>query len=410
MIACRRILSLVIFFLLLVGCKKEISNERNIPEILLPRDGSLIITGESIRILVEVNPDPGFRLMEIFLDDAPIHETADESVDIFASSLSLTQGIHILKVLAYDAAGGAEESSVSFQLEELQTESGDTTSFGALPASGWTFSAWNPNTSSANDDQFSIFSASDNAVALTRKTFEEAGSISFYIKEGSGVLEFRVDGKLKAKWFWKDDWGRYAYSVPAGRHVFRWESKAEGTFMDHVVFSPGLEQHTPGEIYGGGTIFYLDATGLHGLIAAPEDGTYKGRPEIPWGCHGLKITSGTKARSYEDGQGNTWAIQKDCKLENIAARYCYDYISNEDSSVWDDWYLPALYELRKLYNNRAVLDGLGGQYYWSSTSFSTNAASVIDFSDGGHHGAHRNIPNVSGPVEAGIHVRPIRKF
>ena len=46
-----------------------------------------------------------------------------------------------------------------------------------------------------------------------------------------------------------------------------------------------------GQKYGGGTIFYIDGTKQHGLIAAPSDQS-KG---APWGCFGTPI-NGTYER------------------------------------------------------------------------------------------------------------------
>ena len=248
------------------------------------------------------------------------------------------------------------------------------------------------------------------SVAITRKHFDEPGCISFYVEGGDGNLEFVVDGKRKALWFGKEDWGEYAYSIPQGEHVFKWIANAEDTYLDNISFSEGEEKHTQGEYYGGGTIFWVDSTARHGLIAAREDGDYHGIYEIPWGCYGQAITTGNRAQSTDNGAANTLAIVNSCDMEQIAARYCHDFSVLEDGHKWDDWYLPAIDELLKLYKNRDKLEGLGGDYYWSSTSYSAQAASVISFEDGSHHGANRNIPNVPGPVAAGIRVRPIREF
>lgn len=391
------------------SCKDGQAVRLSEPEILLPRDGSLFYMGESLRIQAETYSGEGFSHLEVYLDGTFMYESEKPESDTIIEYQLLSEGPHILEVHAVDLHGNTSSATASFQVEASLAESDDTESFQDDSVVGWTLSGW-VVTSSGFDDEGSLYSSGDHAYALTRKEFDKAGSVSFYIKGGSENLKFMVDGELKAKWFGQDDWGYYAYSIPAGMHVFRWECENVGTFLDSVVFSPGLEQHTPGEIYGGGTIFHLDSTGLHGLIAAFQDGKYNGNPEIPWGCYGLNILSGNRAQSKTDGAGNTRAIVQDCDWEQIAARYCFNLTTFQDDTIQEDWYLPAVMELKTLYTNRAMLEGLHGDYYWSSTSFSSNAASVFSFLDGSHHGAHRNIPNISGPSTAAIYVRPVRKF
>lgn len=401
---------LLVFFLWGIhSCKDDQVIRPSEPEILLPREGSVYYRGESVRVHAETKPGVGFSHLEVYLDGTFMYESPGQETDSLIGYQLMPDGQHTLEVHAVNTYGNTSSATVSFRVENSLEVSDDIVSFQEDPVAGWAISSWSLSSPGKDDDK-SLYSSGDHAYALTQKEFDRAGSISFYVKSGSGNLKFLLDGELKAKWFGQEDWGYYAYSVPAGMHVFRWECETEGTYLDSVVFTPGKEQHTPGEMYGGGTIFFLDSTGLHGLIAAFQDGSYNGRPEIPWGCYGLNILSGNRAQSTTDGAGNTWAIVQDCDREQIAARYCYELITLHDDSIQDDWYLPALNELQSLYRNRTVLEGLGGEYYWSSTSFSSNAASVFNFLDGSHHGAHRNIPNVNGPVAAGIHVRAIRKF
>ena len=45
------------------------------------------------------------------------------------------------------------------------------------------------------------------------------------------------------------------------------------------------KKHFIGEQFGGGIIFFIDETGEHGLIAAPEDQS----SSIEWGCMGYHV-------------------------------------------------------------------------------------------------------------------------
>lgn len=400
----------VLFLLCSLGCSEDHSDKNPNPVVLSPPEGSIYYSGEALMLKAEIAYYPGFSHMEIFLDESFLFETDHQLVDTLLPAAEFSVGWHTIQLTALYNSSNISKSEVSFEFEHNQDEASDLESFSADQVDGWSLSGWSLATISADGDQGSLHSTTGQAVALTRKTFEEAGSLSFFVNKGSGKLEFFIDGEIKSKWFNKDDWGYYGYTVPAGTHVFRWTSDSADTYIDRVEFTPGIEQHSLGEVYGGGIIFHLDSTGLHGLIAAHQDGKYNGNPEIPWGCYGLDILTGNRAQSNTDGAGNTWAIINACDLEQIAARYCFDLITSQGESMQDDWYLPAINELNTLYKNRAMLDGLDGQYYWSSTSPSSNVARVQSFVDGSHHGAHRNIPNINGPSTAAIYVRPIRKF
>jgi hypothetical protein len=79
--------------------------------------------------------------------------------------------------------------------------------------------------------------------------------------------------------------------------------------------------YTIGQAYGGGIIFYLDGTGLHGLISAPSDQGF-----AIWGCFGTLI-GGTGA-GIGTGQANTTIIVNGCNTAGIAARICNDLVLN----------------------------------------------------------------------------------
>lgn len=132
-----------------------------------------------------------------------------------------------------------------------------------------------------------------------------------------------------------------------------------------LYYCNGQLQLTPcplviGQMYAGGYIFYLDSSGLNGLVCAPTDvGTY------PWNCFG-NIT-GTDT-SIGSGQANTLAILNSCTQASTAAKVCADWIFNG----YDDWYLPSQGELSLIVQN-LVLPGItsfhsnAGAAYWSSS-------------------------------------------
>jgi hypothetical protein len=150
----------------------------------------------------------------------------------------------------------------------------------------------------------------------------------------------------------------------------------------YIVFACHKDTETPdddityeiGQEYGGGLIFYLDNTGKHGLIA------YRFNPgRVPWGCEGDGYIGASK---FDIGGGleNTQIICNNCSETGIAARLCLDMVY----AGHDDWYLPSLEELRKMYLN-LHLQGEGNfnkWYYWSSTEHSSGYAWRLSFGNG----------------------------
>lgn len=131
--------------------------------------------------------------------------------------------------------------------------------------------------------------------------------------------------------------------------------------------------HFPGELYGGGVVFFVDHTGLHGLIISMIDlGTEK------WS--NVNDSIGVAAKSPWNGQENTNAIIKQTGHISSAAKLCDDYTNaNYGTGAYSDWYLPAINQLSLLYSNiYEVNQTLGNdgngittpiyyKPYWSST-------------------------------------------
>ncbi len=139
-----------------------------------------------------------------------------------------------------------------------------------------------------------------------------------------------------------------------------------------------------GDSYGGGIIFWLDASGQHGLIAATEDQS----TGIQWSNGTYKYT-GTAGDGLFAGSMNTALIVStqisDNETGNFAAKVCADYSVTVEGVTYGDWYLPSKYELYLLYLQKTVVGSFEAIQYWSSSETSTNSfyAWTIDFSSGG---------------------------
>ena len=109
-------------------------------------------------------------------------------------------------------------------------------------------------------------------------------------------------------------------------------------YGNEVVFS--AQSILIGSSYAGGIVFYVDSTGRHGLVCAPND---QGVAE--WGCNCFEI--GGLSFSLGSGLTNTNRITSICLQTGIAALLC----SNLELNGFTDWYLPSINELQLMWNN-----------------------------------------------------------
>lgn len=160
-----------------------------------------------------------------------------------------------------------------------------------------------------------------------------------------------------------------------------------------------------GALIYGGIVFYVDETGQHGLVAALED--FVGG--FGWGCAGQSI-NGADAQSIGSGLQNTIDIIEGCPGSSIwecAALNCY----NSNMQGYNDWYLPSFQELYRMHQTISYGGSLGniggfeeGEYYWSSTEYSSTTASHLRFNDS-------NMPTTGSSGKSNLYnVRAIRTF
>ena len=132
---------------------------------------------------------------------------------------------------------------------------------------------------------------------------------------------------------------------------------------------------TLGQSFGGGFVFYVDATGQHGLVAAPVDqGNSRG-----W-HNSIIIATGATGSAVGTGQSNTTAIVNTQGAGPYAAKICDDLVSGGFS----DWFLPSKDELNLMYTN-LHLKSIGNTAFarsWSSTEINTDDAMSLEFNSG----------------------------
>ncbi len=157
---------------------------------------------------------------------------------------------------------------------------------------------------------------------------------------------------------------------------------------------------------GGGVIFY-DAGSEQSwgryLEAAPSGWNTGADPTLEWGvndgvnCSTLNIT-GAVGTDIGTGLANTTAITAAC---TTAARAPAAWAAKNYTGGGVSWFLPSKDELNQLYLRKAVVGGLDGDYYWSSSQSDASNARDQRFSDG--------FQDTYGKGNSG-EVRPVRAF
>lgn len=158
--------------------------------------------------------------------------------------------------------------------------------------------------------------------------------------------------------------------------------------QDEVVY------HKVGDKFGGGIVFFIRGNGEHGLVAAPVD---QGK-EVVW----VKGSNFVTKDGVGAGLKNTKKILRyNGIIPNVtaAAKLCDDYILDEGSERFNDWYLPSKLELNILYSQKDIVGGFSNVNYWSSTVLSGNKTWFQDFGNG-RQGTNISMPNAVRAIRA----------
>ena len=171
----------------------------------------------------------------------------------------------------------------------------------------------------------------------------------------------------------------------------------EGATLQMISGVPTWTGGTPpslpviGDFRDGGVVFYVDATGQHGLVCAVSDQS----TGAVWGCGGTAI-SGADETAIGTGAQNTIDIEAGCTTTGTAADICANLSLNGHTN----WFLPSKDELNEMYINKATIDAIalanGGTAfvntnYWSSTELSAWMASSQILNNGGYNTSNKNL-------------------
>ena len=137
-----------------------------------------------------------------------------------------------------------------------------------------------------------------------------------------------------------------------------------------------------GDFAQGGVVFYVDASGKHGLVADIVDisGTFQWSNEFE--------VTGATGNGIGAGEMNTALIIASTPDFNSVAKSC----ANLNKGGYGDWYLPSKEELNLMYQNKATINATatanGGSsfvdsgFYWSSTEVDNGDVWFQGFNDG----------------------------
>ena len=150
-----------------------------------------------------------------------------------------------------------------------------------------------------------------------------------------------------------------------------------------------------GSNYGGGIVFYLDTSNIHGLTCSESDQVAL----TNWGCPNSQIP-GADGSAIGSGGQNTIDIVTSCTTSSgFAAELCDGLILNS----YSDWFLPSREELKKMYDQLKVTGSgnFSNSAYWSSSEMTSVFAWQVIFSNGITQGTNKT--NQAS-------VRAVRKF
>jgi len=183
-----------------------------------------------------------------------------------------------------------------------------------------------------------------------------------------------------------------------------------GVYPNYTV---ELKKHFIGEEYLGGTVFYVQDNGQHGLIAGKffTNNTWAAfrwyEPQKKEITHKDFKTLNNWGSAIGDGKINTYKIRTENPVSNVLDIGEPTAIIRYYSMDWGNWYVPSLGELRLVYKQKSFLAKslkLSDKYHtlWSSTEGGKIWQGHGDKPDGGNYASGKYFKGYIGtPVKLG---------
>ncbi|GGI79338.1 Lcl domain-containing protein [Legionella impletisoli] len=147
-----------------------------------------------------------------------------------------------------------------------------------------------------------------------------------------------------------------------------------GEKITPVMVDVVIDKLKPGVRFEGGVIYQVNADGRSGKLCSIEDNHHMSY----WGGYGLALNSLDEGDGFLNSKLVAELFEEDT---DFAAGLCYYYQTDSlgqspcsTSNCYEGWYLPSKEELRELWGNstlaEGLVDGFSQDIYWSSTEFS----------------------------------------
>ena len=258
--------------------------------------------------------------------------------------------------------------------------------------------------SSANSKAMLDVTSTDKGMLTPRMTQAQRNNIN-PDATATGLLIYQTDGIPGFYYFNGSAWIAVSQiangsetKVSAGTNIT--VTGIGTTANPYVVNATAATTLAIGNSHQGGKIFWLDATGQHGLIAATTDQS----TGIQW-FNGANKRTGTSGDGLYAGEMNTTMIvalqMTDNQSGNFAAKVCADFSVTDGGVTYGDWYLPSAFELNLLFLQKNAVGNFNSVFYWSSTEINDSFARVQSFANGSATSIAKNQIN---------RVRAIRRF
>ena len=242
--------------------------------------------------------------------------------------------------------------------------------------------------------------SNDASLDYPFKTYVSATSTDSYLPLSGGTLtgNLSTSGSLTA--------GTVTYPNAHGSFGQVLSTTGAGTLTWTTVTSGGSSLSI-GDTYQGGIIFWLDASGQHGLIAAATDQSTSvrwdagsnintmayGGKQIASAGSSFALLMGTISNNggVGGGKSNTNIIissQGYGDGSTYAARICNEFYVTTGGITYEDWYLPSIDELNLMdikIGRRSTLGNVANfttAMYWSSSEYD-NSNAITQHMNGG---------------------------
>jgi len=314
-----------------------------------------------------------------------------------------TEPTYIVNYNANGATGGTVPSD-SYHYEPGQSVSVlDNT--GTLVKTDYIFDGWNTLANGDGTDQAvgSTFAMGGDNVTLYAKwtgnytvTFDKNDSGA----EGTMVDQTIASGpseNLTACAFTKTGWTFAGWATTPGETAIYADGASYTMGTSDVILYAQWTAPTTYSIRdigpAGGLIFYDKGSisdGWRYLEAAPSDQCDSDSQTFS-NITDVEIGASAQGKAIGTGQANTTAIIAQPGHTTSAAQLCEDYSVTVDSVIYNEWFLPSIYELNLMYANlHDQTPSVGGfasdDWYWSSSEATTLPSSshvwIQIFSDG----------------------------